>query len=308
MGCGQPAGEAGFNIARVVADPGRARRRPGRDRQPLLLVEPADDPHGRPRDQGRRGRLLHRRRRRDRQPLRRPAPATRPRTTIFKPAGERTLERSRGGSRRGRRPRACPTSTSRWARPPRTWSSRERHPRGDGRVRQALAGPRRRQRRERLLRRRDHARHAARRHRRVARTTARGPAPRSRGWPAAQAGVPPRRHGHGRQRLPAQRRRRRGARDERHEGGASSASRRWPASCRPACPALNPEIMGLGPIEASRQALRPGRHDDRRHRPRRDQRGVRRPGASRRPSTSASTSRQAQRARRRRSPSATRSA
>ena len=130
----------------------------------------------------------------------------------------------------------------------------KRHPRGDGRVRQALAGPRRRQRRERLLRRGDHAGHAARRHRRVEGRRPTAPARRSRGWPA-QAGVPPRRHGHGRQRLPAQRRRRRGARDERHQGGASSASRRWRGSCRPGVSALNPEIMGLGPIEASRQAL-----------------------------------------------------
>ena len=37
---------------------GRARRRPGRDGQPLLLVVAADDPHGRPCDQGRRGRLF----------------------------------------------------------------------------------------------------------------------------------------------------------------------------------------------------------------------------------------------------------
>ena len=70
---------------------------------------------------------------------------------------------------------------------------------------------------------------------------------------------------------------------------------------------LNPEIMGLGPIEASRQALTAGRHDHRRHRPRRDQRGVRRPGAAVGPRTStsrwtSSTSRAAA------SPSATRSA
>ena len=43
---------------------------------------------------------------------------------------------------------------------------------------------------------------------------------------------------------------------------------------------LNPEIMGLGPIEACRQALKRGRHDHRRHRPGRDQRGVRRPGGA----------------------------
>ena len=51
---------------------------------------------------------------------------------------------------------------------------------------------------------------------------------------------------------------------------------------------LNPEIMGLGPVEACRQVLAPGRHDDRRHRPRRDQRGVRRSGDPVGASTSAS--------------------
>ena len=68
-GCGQPAGEAGFNVGRVAGDP-RRRRRAGRHRQPLLLVVAADDPHGRARDQGRRGRRVRRRRRRDREPLR----------------------------------------------------------------------------------------------------------------------------------------------------------------------------------------------------------------------------------------------
>ena len=50
-----------------------------------------------------------------------------------------------------------------------------------------------------------------------------------------QAGVPPRRRGHRRQRLPAQRRRGGGRRDERHPGRTSSASRRSPASCRRGC-------------------------------------------------------------------------
>ena len=39
----------------------------------------------------------------------------------------------------------------------------------------------------------------------------------------AEAGVPARRHRHGRQLLPAQRRRRRPGRDERHQGARSSA-------------------------------------------------------------------------------------
>ena len=55
MGIGQPAGEGGFNIARVDGDPCRTRRRPGRHGQPLLLVQPADDSYGLPRHQGGRG-------------------------------------------------------------------------------------------------------------------------------------------------------------------------------------------------------------------------------------------------------------
>jgi hypothetical protein len=42
--------------------------------------------------------------------------------------------------------------------------------------------------------------------------------------------------------------------------------------------ALNPEIMGLGPVEATKQALGHAGMSHRRHRRRRDQRGVRRPG------------------------------
>ena len=182
---------------------------------------------------------------------------------------------------------------------------RARHPRGDGRVRQAVPGPRRRQRRERLLRRRDHAGHAARRHRRV---DGRRPARRhdARGSGPAQAGVPARRHGHRRQRLPAQRRRRRRARDERHQG-----RRARPHAARPRRVVgrhrAEPGDHGPRPDRGQPPGARPGRHDDRRHRPRRDQRGVRRPGH---PVGQAPRHRlgEAQRARRRRSPSATRSA
>ena len=42
--------------------------------------------------------------------------------------------------------------------------------------------------------------------------------------------------------------------------------------------ALNPEIMGLGPIEACREAMKRAGMVIERHRPRRDQRGLRRPG------------------------------
>ena len=126
-GCGQPAGEAGHQHRPRRRHP-RRRRRARRDRQPLLLVVAADDPHGRARDQGRRGRRVRLRRRRDRQPL----PVRRgrhrsARTTKFGEAHARTKARDRGRpAARGRRPPVSPTSTSRWARPPRTCVEAER--------------------------------------------------------------------------------------------------------------------------------------------------------------------------------------
>ena len=87
---------------------------------------------------------------------------------------------------------------------------RGHQPRRDGPLRRALAEPRLRPRRQRLLRARDHAADAARRHRRQ---QGRRPAPghQLRDRQPAEAGVPSRRHHHGRQRLPAERRRRGGA-------------------------------------------------------------------------------------------------
>ena len=41
---------------------------------------------------------------------------------------------------------------------------------------------------------------------------------------------------------------------------------------------IEPELMGVAPIERDQEGPRPRRHDDRRHRPRRAERGVRRPG------------------------------
>ena len=67
-GIGQPGGEGGYNIARVISAM-QGLDDPRRHGQPLLLVVAADHPHGGPRHQGRRGRLLRRRWRRDRQPL-----------------------------------------------------------------------------------------------------------------------------------------------------------------------------------------------------------------------------------------------
>ena len=75
-----------------------------------------------------------------------------------------------------------------------------------------------------------------------------------RGGQPAQAGVPARRPGHRGQLLPAQRRRRRGGRHVRHEGGRAGhhAARARGLHGRVR---LSPEIMGLGPVEASKQAL-----------------------------------------------------
>ena len=96
-GCGQPAGEAGFNVARVAAILAGVDVA-GRHGQPLLLVVAADDPHGRARDQGRRRRRVRRRRCRDREPLRataRPTPAVP--NEKFGEARARTKLRTEGG-------------------------------------------------------------------------------------------------------------------------------------------------------------------------------------------------------------------
>ena len=65
VGCGFPQERQGMNLG---APRGAARRAAGdgsgHDRQPLLRVVAADDPHGVPRDPGRRGRRVRRGRRR----------------------------------------------------------------------------------------------------------------------------------------------------------------------------------------------------------------------------------------------------
>ena len=64
LGCAEPCGEHGSNMARVVAVLPGYDHLPGRDRQPVLRLVRADHPDGLPRDQGRRGRRLRLRRRR----------------------------------------------------------------------------------------------------------------------------------------------------------------------------------------------------------------------------------------------------
>ena len=119
--------------ARVQHGPRRRRARrlrppARRHAQPLLRLVGADHPDGLPRDQGRRGRRLHL------APASRRSPAT---STSPAPAGPRPTGRTRasptpspaaprtaaGEHARGptrARTASCPTSTSRWARPPRT--------------------------------------------------------------------------------------------------------------------------------------------------------------------------------------------
>ena len=182
MGCGLPGGEQGFNIGRVVAVKLGLDDVPGTTITRYCSSLAAVDPDGVPRDQGRRGRRLHQRRRRDgvavrqgqqrlaaghpepgRSPTRRRASAkmaegdfhwTDPRED-GQPA--RRLHRD-GPDRRERR------------------RDQERLPRGAGRVRRPVAEPRREGDRERLLRARDHAGRRSRTAPRSRRTTARAPA------------------------------------------------------------------------------------------------------------------------------------
>ena len=128
LGMRPAGGRAGLQHrpASSPSSPGM-RRRARHHRQPLLLVVAADDPHGRPRDQGGRGRRVHRRRRRDASAAISPVrPTAATATAMFDAAMAGRTERARGrAGRRGRRPRVCPTSTSRWVRPRRTCAKLE---------------------------------------------------------------------------------------------------------------------------------------------------------------------------------------
>ena len=167
----------------------------------------------------------------------------------------REAQRGRPG-RRGHRSTACPTSTSRWARPPRTSPSTRSVTREEmdefAALSQnravAVAG-------ERLLRARDHPGHARRTARSSPRTTARGRTRPSRSSPTLKPVFRPDGTVTAGNACPLND----GAAAvivmsdttaERARHHAAGAHRR-----RAACRALNPEIMGLGPIEASRQAL-----------------------------------------------------
>ena len=217
MGCGFQAGRAGLQHRPQRRAAGRDRSsRPRHVRQPLLRLLAADDPHGLPRDRGRRGRPVHRRRRRGRLALRGGQLPVPPAARRLR---GRALQRLHpDGHHRRERRRAL-----------------QRLARVAGRVGRHLAAARRRRPRLGPLRPRDRRRADARRRGHQGRR----PAPGHDGREArrAQAGVQARRHRHRRQRLPAERRRRRRAGHVRGEGARSSGSSRAPASSPPPSPA-----------------------------------------------------------------------
>ncbi len=269
LGCAQPAGEQGYNMARVVGLLADLPTRAGPDDQPVLLVLARLDPDRRSRHQGRRGRRLHRRRRRVREPLRdRPRrrcprlaqPALpRRRGTHREPAAgrRRHLGADRGPARHLHR-----HGTDRRERR----RARERLARRHGRLRRPLAAARRRLAGERLLRPRDHPGHAPQRHRH---RQGRLPAPEHDGREARrpQAGLPPRRQGDRRQRLPAERRCRRRDRHERHP---RPRARHHPARPHHLLRRLGarPGDHGPRPDRGEPSGAGPRGHVDRRHRPR----------------------------------------
>ena len=128
---------------------------------------------------------------------------TGPHNEIFADAETRTKERSAGGTDGGSRPPACPTSTSRWARPPRTSCST---PASAVSARTSGAFRRRTVPRPPSPAGSSSAKspvHPSRRHRGVA-GRRHPPRHHSREGLDPRPGVPSRRHRHRRQRLPAQ--------------------------------------------------------------------------------------------------------
>ena len=256
LGCGLPGGEQGYNMGRVVAVQLGMDHLPGTHGHPLLLLLAADHPHGAARHQGRRGRRLHLGRRRDGVPLRqgqqRP-PAGHAEPALRRGRGPSAAKAAESGADRGptrARTASSPTPTSPWARPPRTWPGSRASParRWTSSASAARTSPRRPSTNgfwEReitpvttpdgtVVSKDDGPR--ARRH------------PGGRGRP--EAGLPPRRPGHRRQLLPAQRRRRRAGHHERHQGPRAGPDPAGPHRLDRRHRPL-PRDHGLGPVEAS---------------------------------------------------------
>ena len=172
LGCGLPGGEQGYNMGRVVSVLLGMDHLPGTTITRYCSSSLQTTRMAHARDQGRRGRRLHLRRRGDGVPVRQgqqrlacPTPRTRCSPTR-RPGGPRspraapTLARPARGRRRPRHlHRHGPDR-----REPR--AAQGRLPPGDGRVRRAQPEPRRGGHQQRLLGAGDHPGHHARRHRR----------------------------------------------------------------------------------------------------------------------------------------------
>ncbi|CAA9211591.1 MAG: 3-ketoacyl-CoA thiolase @ Acetyl-CoA acetyltransferase, partial [uncultured Corynebacteriales bacterium] len=271
---GLQPGPGGVRAAR----PGPAARHHG---HPLLRVLAADDPDGVPRDQGRRGARVRRRRGGDGQPV--------PPGQLRQLAGhdQRGLPAGRGAHpdrRGGRGGVARPARRRRGAGHLHRDGPDRGEPRpaqgrvagGDGRLRGPLAEPGREGDRRRLLGAGDHPGHRSGRHR--DQQGRRPPGRRDaggRGRP--EAGVPAGRAGHRRQLLPAQRRRGRGRGDVRRAGPRARDHAAGPDRLHRGVRAV-PGDHGPRPGRVLPARARAGRDVDRGHRPGRDERGVRGPG------------------------------
>ena len=290
MGCGFQMGEQGYNIGRNAALlAGHRPSRPGHDGQPLLRLLAADDPDGLPRDQGRRGRPVHRRRRRGRLALPRARRRSSPHPqldgsegspyNVYIPMGltaENVAERCK----------VSREAQDEWA--------------------VIVAEPRGRRARLRPLRRRDRRRSRAdgtevtrddgpRPGTTMEKLAELKPAFKPENGTVTAGNACPLNDGAAAVLVMSE--------EQAKELGLKPKARIVASSVA----AIRPEIMGLGPIPAVEKVLEQAGHDDRRHRRGRAQRGVRRPGRARAARSGASTPRSSTRSAAR-SPSATRSA
>ena len=245
-----PAGEAGYNVARVDRAAGRARGVPGVTvnrycSSSLQTIRMAA--HAIKAGEGdvfiaggveTVSRFLLRRCRH--------GPA---RTTRSSPTPRRARQaRTEGGAESWTPRRACPTSTSRWARPPRTSPSRANVSREEMDEFAALSQQRAVESQENgFFEREITPGHHARRHGRVARTTARAPAPPSRSSRSSSRCSGPTARSPPGNACPLNDGAAAVHRDERREGRASSGCSRSPASSRAASPALEPRDHGPRP-------------------------------------------------------------
>ena len=165
LGCGLPGGESGFNMGRVVNVINDMDDGAGRHDHPLLRLVRADHPDGVPRDQGRRGRRVHLRRRRDGVAVRARAPPTTsptPRTRCSPTRPARTNEQAEGGQdwHDPRQDGALPDVYIAMGQTAENVAKlRGLDPRGARRVRRPVPEPRREGDRRRLLGARDHPGH-----------------------------------------------------------------------------------------------------------------------------------------------------